>query len=139
LRVPPIRLCRAFAESIECRFHLEQPWIANVFKEVHQSDLTEGRINQDFVDWLQTKGMSWLLVVLVGFVRVLAMIRWQHHRRVKLPDRGLERAAKRAAAQQPSKPWLTNIPMSERWAQLARLQAAGEYLQAVASGQDLER
>ena len=23
-------------------------------REVHQSDLTEGRINQDFLDWLQT-------------------------------------------------------------------------------------
>jgi hypothetical protein len=25
-------------------------------KQVHQTDLTESRVNEDFVDWLKTKG-----------------------------------------------------------------------------------
>lgn len=49
-------------------------------KEVHQTDLTEGRINQDFVDWLQTKGVSWLLMVLVALVAYMGIIRWKNHR-----------------------------------------------------------
>jgi len=49
-------------------------------KEAHQSDLTEGRINQDFVDWLQTKGMTYLLAVLVALCAYFAWVRWQHYR-----------------------------------------------------------
>jgi hypothetical protein len=45
-------------------------------KEVHQSDLTEGRINQDFVDWLKTKGMSYLLVLLLVLCGYLLWVRW---------------------------------------------------------------
>jgi hypothetical protein len=47
-------------------------------KEVHASDLTEGRINQDFVDWLQTKGMTWLLVILVALCAYFGIVRWRH-------------------------------------------------------------
>jgi hypothetical protein len=49
-------------------------------KEVHASDLTEGRINQDFVDWLQTKGMTWLLVILVALCAYFGIVRWRHSR-----------------------------------------------------------
>jgi hypothetical protein len=35
-------------------------------KEVHQTDLIESRINEDLVEWLKTKGPSWLLMILVG-------------------------------------------------------------------------
>jgi hypothetical protein len=48
-------------------------------KEVHQTDLTEGRINQDFLDWLQTKGTTWLLVALVGLCIYLGLVRWRGH------------------------------------------------------------
>lgn len=104
-------------------------------KEVHQSDLTEGRINQEFVDWLQTKGMSWLLVVLVGLCAYFAMIRWQHHRvnyqaeawtalqKEQLPS-SLESVADK-------------YPDVGAVAQLARLQAANEYLRAVQAGKML--
>jgi len=104
-------------------------------KEVHQSDLTEGRINQDFVDWLQTKGMSWLLVVLVGLCAYFAMIRWQHHRvnyqteawsaleKERLPS-SLESVADK-------------YPDVGAVAQLARLRAAEELMQAVQTGKTL--
>jgi hypothetical protein len=52
----------------------------NRLKEVHQSDLTEGRINQDFLDWLQTKGMTWLLAALVALCAYFGIVRWRHHR-----------------------------------------------------------
>src|SRR5262245_33864318 len=48
-------------------------------KEVRQTDLTEGRINQEFLDWLQTKGMSWLLILLVGVCIYLGFVRWKSH------------------------------------------------------------
>jgi tetratricopeptide (TPR) repeat protein len=48
-------------------------------KEVRQTDLTEGRLNQDFVDWLQTKGTSWLLVILVALCIYLGFVRWRSH------------------------------------------------------------
>jgi hypothetical protein len=50
-------------------------------KEVHQSDLTEGRINQDFLEWLKTKGMTYLLVALLGLCAYLVWVRWEHSRR----------------------------------------------------------
>jgi len=83
LRVPPIRLCRAFAESDRCRFHLEQPWIANVLKS--PSFLTEGRHQPGFCSiGCQTKGMSvvWAWwVVPVGFcARTFCDDPLQHHR-----------------------------------------------------------
>lgn len=37
-------------------------------KEVHQTDLTESNINEDFVEWLKTKGPSWLLTFLVCII-----------------------------------------------------------------------
>src|SRR5688500_11885434 len=52
----------------------------NRLKEVHQSDLTEGRINEDFLDWLKTKGMTWLLVILIALCAYFGIVRWRHHR-----------------------------------------------------------
>ncbi|MDP7070896.1 MAG: hypothetical protein QF561_06065 [Phycisphaerales bacterium] len=45
--------------------------------EVRQQDLKEGRVNEDFVTWLKTKGPTWLLIVLAFIVAYLVMIRWQ--------------------------------------------------------------
>jgi hypothetical protein len=53
-------------------------------KEVHQTDLTESKVNEDFVEWLKTKGPSWLLVVLVAVCAYLAMIRWRQHKTQKV-------------------------------------------------------
>ena len=49
-------------------------------KEVHASDLTEGRVNQDFVDWLKTKGLTYLLIAMIALCGSLAYVRWSHHR-----------------------------------------------------------
>lgn len=48
-------------------------------KDVHQTNLTEGRLNEDFVDWLKTKGPTWLLFVLVALVAYLAVVRYRQY------------------------------------------------------------
>ncbi|MHC4218967.1 MAG: hypothetical protein ACYSU7_10990 [Planctomycetota bacterium] len=49
-------------------------------KQVHQTELTESRINEDFVEWLKTKGPSWLLLILIGVAGWMGFFRWQQHR-----------------------------------------------------------
>jgi hypothetical protein len=49
-------------------------------KEVRQTDLTEGRINEDFLDWLRTKGVSWLLVLMVALCVYFGILRWRNHK-----------------------------------------------------------
>ena len=49
-------------------------------KEVHQTDLTEGKINEDFVDWLKTKGPTYLLVVLIGLAAWLFIVRFRQQK-----------------------------------------------------------
>lgn len=38
---------------------------SNRLKEVQQTDISESRVNEDFVDWLKNKGPTWLLVIMV--------------------------------------------------------------------------
>ncbi|MDP6987339.1 MAG: hypothetical protein QGG74_04770 [Phycisphaerales bacterium] len=45
--------------------------------EVHTTDLNEGKLNEDFVSWLKTKGPTWLLIIVAFVVAYLVMIRWQ--------------------------------------------------------------
>jgi hypothetical protein len=49
-------------------------------KEVHQTDLIESRINEDFVEWLKTKGPSWLLMILVGVAVWMGYFRWRQYK-----------------------------------------------------------
>ncbi|HWB21205.1 MAG TPA: hypothetical protein VG711_12980 [Phycisphaerales bacterium] len=49
-------------------------------KEVHQSDLTESRLNLDLIEWLKTQGMTYLLVVLVVICAYLGWVRWKDYR-----------------------------------------------------------
>lgn len=52
-------------------------------KEVHQTDLTESRVNQEFVDWLKSKGPTWLLVALVALCAYLGFHRYRTWREDK--------------------------------------------------------
>jgi hypothetical protein len=49
-------------------------------KQVHQTELIESRINEDFVEWLKTKGPSWLLMILVGVALWMGYFRWREYR-----------------------------------------------------------
>lgn len=46
-------------------------------KEVHKTETTESRVNEDFIDWLKNKGPTWLLVVLVALTAYLGLVRWR--------------------------------------------------------------
>ncbi len=52
----------------------------NRLKEVHQTDLTESKINEDFLDWLKTKGPTYLLVVLIALAAWLLMVRFKQQK-----------------------------------------------------------
>jgi len=98
-------------------------------KEIHQSDLTEGRVNQDFLDWLKSKGMTYLLVVMVLICGYLGWIRWRESRVghqteawVELSQAALPRAFEDVA---------DKYPEVGSVADLARLRAAQRLLGAV--------
>ncbi len=104
-------------------------------KEVHQTEITESRINEDFVDWLKTKGPQYLLFALVGVCIYIGVVRWKQYRanylnnawtefvECRLPG-SFEDVAQRYA----DVPWLT---------QQALRAAADAWLLAVQSGKVL--
>ncbi len=49
-------------------------------QQVHEADLTEGRINVEFLDWLKTKGPTWLLLILVFVAGYMAILRYKQYR-----------------------------------------------------------
>lgn len=49
-------------------------------KEVHQTEIAESRINEDFVEWLKTKGPQYVLLCLIGVCLYLGVVRWKQHR-----------------------------------------------------------
>ncbi|MHC5024931.1 MAG: hypothetical protein ACYTGG_13680 [Planctomycetota bacterium] len=46
-------------------------------KEVKQTDITESRVNEEFVDWLKNKAPSWLLAILLAACGYLAIVKWR--------------------------------------------------------------
>ncbi len=49
-------------------------------KEVHQTEIAESRVNEDFVEWLKTKAPQYLLFALIGVCLYLGYIRWNRYR-----------------------------------------------------------
>ena len=54
-------------------------------KEVQTTDLTDSRVNHDFIDWLKTKGMNWLLLILLVACGFLA-VDWYQRKQVEAKD-----------------------------------------------------
>ena len=101
-------------------------------KDVQTSDLTDDRLNEDFVVWLKTKGPSWLLVILVAVVAYLYIVNWQqgkvNYRNeawIALLESQTPAAFEDVAVQ---------YPEVDSIAQQARLRAAGMYLQSAVLG-----
>lgn len=105
-------------------------------KEVHQTDLTESNINEDFVEWLKTKGPSWLLTVLVCIIVYVVIIRFKEHQASRENEGWYE-------FQQCSLPGqyedvAADFADLEGLALLARLQAAEQRLAIVLRGFELD-
>ena len=49
-------------------------------KEVHTTDLVQSRVNEDFVEWLKTKGPQYLLLALIGVCVYLGLVRWKQYK-----------------------------------------------------------
>ena len=98
-------------------------------KNVQTSDLTEERLNEDFVLWLKTKGPTWLLVILVAIVAYLFMVNWrqrearhQNEAWIALLDAQLPTSLEDVAIK---------YPEIDTVAQQARLRAANTYLRSI--------
>lgn len=104
-------------------------------KEVHQTDLTEGRINQDFVDWLKTKGMTYLLIMLVALCAYLGWVRWQHSKTNYQAEawKELSAAALPTSLEEVAQKYNDVGAVGK----IARLNAAAELLRAVQTGKTL--
>ena len=101
-------------------------------KDVQTSDLTDDRLNEDFVVWLKTKGPSWLLIILLAVVAYLYIVNWQqgkvNYRNeawIALLESQTPAAFEDVAVQYPD---------VDSIAQQARLRAAGMYLQSAVLG-----
>lgn len=105
-------------------------------EQMHQKDLSESRVNEDFLLWLKTSGPTWLIAILLGITGFVGVMKWKQ----------MKVAARETA-------WLdlaeTNLPRSlEDVAEehskyvgvrrLARLRAAGQYLRAVQTNRPLD-
>jgi predicted negative regulator of RcsB-dependent stress response len=108
----------------------------NRLKEVHQTDLTESRINEDFLDWLKTNGPTWVLVILVA---VVVFIGVQRYKQYKASHRNEAWQAFFDARLPGSYEDVANTYEGVgQVASLARLQAAEELLRFVQAGRALD-
>jgi hypothetical protein len=105
-------------------------------KEVHATDLTESRVNEDFVDWMKNKGPSWLLVILLAVTGYLLIVRWKQHKQLKveqawvaLADAALPGSKEDVADQHPD---VFAVP------ELALTAAGSQLLRAVQTGQAID-
>ena len=109
-------------------------------EQVQQTDLTESKLNQDFVDWLKSSGPTWLLVILLGVCAFLGMNKWRAYKAQKYDTAwqalaGVENGDPRSAE---------DIAEDEDYANtaaistLAHLEAGRGFLQAVALQRDLD-
>lgn len=105
-------------------------------KEVHQTDLTESRINEDFLDWLKSNGPTWLLVILVA---VCVFIGVQRYKMYKVNHRNEAWAAFFEARLPGSYEDVANSYEDVgQLANLSRLQAAEELLRLVQADMALD-
>lgn len=49
-------------------------------KEVHTTDLTESRVNEDFVDWAKHSLPTWLAMILIAVALYVAIVQFKQHK-----------------------------------------------------------
>lgn len=109
-------------------------------EEVRQSDLGESRVNEDFLDWLKTKGVNYLLIILIVLVGFIAWIRVKEGRAAKQDAAWVQyvsavnTAGPEMLEQVAATPSIASV---DGIGILARLEAAKRYLEAVRTGRQL--
>jgi hypothetical protein len=107
-------------------------------KEVHKTDLTESRVNEDFLAWLKSSGPSWLLAVMVVFTAYFAWVRWKDSRTAQRTDAWVQLAdAQNTMLPSSFESVAEQFPKVDSVAPLARLQAGQSLLRAVQLGRAL--
>ncbi len=98
-------------------------------KDIHQSDLSESRVNEDFVVWMKTKGPFWLLFCLILIFAFLFWTRYQQGQAVYVRDAwvNLEQATLPESLLDVAQQYPDVGAVSD----LARLRAAQRYLASV--------
>ena len=116
--------------------YLETVMDRDRLQQVQQSDLSESRVNQEFIDWLKTKGPNWLLVVLVAICAFLFIQQWKQ-RQVSYVDQAWQAFAE---ADTP----FSLLDVAEEYgdvgsvAALSRLTAARIFMTAVQVGKPVQ-
>jgi hypothetical protein len=108
-------------------------------KEVHKTETTESRVNEDFVDWLKTKGPTWLLLALIVMTLYLGSIRWRESRAMAHINAWQEMSSAEMSQALPAtfEDVAEQFPKVDSIAVLARLRSAQRLLQAVQTGTPL--
>ena len=102
-------------------------------KDVQTSDLTDSRVNHEFVDWMKTKGINWLLAILLVICGFLAWDLWKQR---QTDSRNQAWADLDAATMPSTLEFSVAVDHAgvDAIAELALLQAADVYLGSVQSG-----
>ena len=101
-------------------------------KEVQTTDLTDSRVNRDFVDWLKTKGMNYLLLLLLALCAFFAW-EWYQQKAVLARDQAwtdLNSATSPAAFRGVAETHATVDAVAE----LAAIRAADTLMESVRTG-----
>jgi hypothetical protein len=102
-------------------------------KDVQTSDLTNSRVNHEFVEWMKTKGINWLLAILLVVCGFLA---WDIWKQKQADSRDLAWSDLDAATMPSTLEFSVAVDHAgvDAVADLALLQAADVYLGSVQSG-----
>ena len=102
-------------------------------KDVQTSDLTDSRLNHEFVDWLKTKGLNWLLAFLLVACAFLAWDMWTR-RQADQRDQAWIALSEATMPSTLTQSVATLHAETDAVANIALLRAADQYLNATQTG-----
>ncbi len=111
----------------------------NRLTEVRRTEQTESRINEDFLEWLKSTGLTLLVIVMVLLVGYMLYVRWDSSRIEHRNNAWIEYASSETAGL-PS----GFLAVADQYgdvdsvALLARIQAGRAWLEAVQAGRPLD-
>ncbi len=102
-------------------------------KDVQTSDLTDSRLNHEFVDWLKTKGLNWLLAFLLVACAFLGWDMW-NRRKADQRDQAWIALSEATMPSTLTQSVATLHAETDGVANIALLRAADQYLNATQTG-----